>query len=123
MSVPRIQSLPLLRREDIGAGYHVLTFAAAEPLHAGAGQFAMVRGEGWGQAPLLPRPMSLLRAGKEPAILLKVVGEGTRRMAQAAVGERYTFHAPLGRRWQPAAGAAAAVGGGRGGGGAAAVPG
>ena len=64
----------------------------------------MLRAQDWGNAPFLPRPMSLLAAGSEPAILLKVVGEGTRRMAQATVGQRYTWHAPLGHRWQPPVG-------------------
>jgi dihydroorotate dehydrogenase electron transfer subunit len=97
---PRFVTLPLARREELEAGYHLLWFAADEPIAAEPGQFAMVRGEGWGQAPLLPRPMSLLGGGREPSILIKVVGEGTQRMAHDAVGERYALLLPLGRPWR-----------------------
>jgi dihydroorotate dehydrogenase electron transfer subunit len=96
----RFVTLPLARREELEAGYHVLWFAADVAFAAAPGQFAMVRGEGWGQAPLLPRPMSLLGGGREPSILIKVVGEGTERMARAVPGERYALLAPLGRPWR-----------------------
>jgi dihydroorotate dehydrogenase electron transfer subunit len=59
----------------------------------------MVRSETWGDAPLLPRPMSLLTAGERPSILIKVVGEGTRRMAYSSSGESFDLLAPLGRPW------------------------
>jgi len=99
---PRRNSRLLLHRRDaIGAAYHVLTFEAEEPVAARAGQFAMVRGAAWGQAPLLPRPMSLLTAGDRPSILVKVVGEGTRRLAHASSGEPFDLLAPLGLPWHP----------------------
>ncbi len=91
----------LHQRDAIGAAYHVLTFEAEEPVTARAGQFAMVRGAAWGQAPLLPRPMSLLTAGDRPSILVKVVGEGTRRLAHASSGEPFDLLAPLGLPWRP----------------------
>lgn len=91
--------VPLLRRDSIGASHHVLTFDFEEPLVASPGQFAMVRGASWGEAPFLPRPMSILEAGRRPSILVKVVGEGTRRLASAEPGEPFTFHGPLGRGW------------------------
>ena len=100
-AVRQIFTLPLQRRDSIGAAYHVLTFETAEPLGAEAGQFAMVRGATWGQAPLLPRPMSLLTAGDRPSILIKVVGEGTRRMAHASTGEPFDLLMPLGKPWSP----------------------
>src|SRR4051794_36365337 len=59
----------------------------------------MVRSAAWGQAPLLPRPMSLLTSGDRPSILIKVVGEGTRRMAHASSGEPFSLLAPLGKPW------------------------
>jgi dihydroorotate dehydrogenase electron transfer subunit len=77
----------------------VLTFDAEVPLSAAAGQFAMVRSATWGEAPLLPRPMSLLTAGARPSILIKVIGEGTRRMAHASPGEPFHVLAPLGKPW------------------------
>ncbi len=92
---------PLWRRDSIGDSHHVLTFDFETPLHAEAGQFAMVRGAEWGESPFLPRPMSLLTAGRRPSILVKVVGEGSRRLAAAAPGELFTVHAPLGRAWGP----------------------
>src|SRR6185295_17261099 len=79
--------------------YHVLTFDADEEIIAYPGQFAMVRGAAWGQAPLLPRPMSLLEPGRRPSILIKIVGEGSRRLAHASSGEPFDLLIPLGNRW------------------------
>lgn len=97
----KLWTLRLHRRDSIGEAYHVLTFETAEPMPARSGQFAMVRGAAWGEAPLLPRPMSLLTAGERPSILIKVVGEGTARMAHASSGEPFHLLAPLGRPWSP----------------------
>src|SRR5262249_2656327 len=96
----RLLTLPLLRRESIGDSYHVLTFDAKEPIPAEPGQFVMVRGAEWGDAPLLPRPMSYLSAGSTPSILIKVLGEGTIRMARAEPGEPFALLGPLGRPWR-----------------------
>ncbi|HVY48424.1 MAG TPA: hypothetical protein VHB21_21195, partial [Minicystis sp.] len=93
----------LHRRDAIGSLYHVLTFEPEAPIEGAAGQFAMVRSATWGDAPLLPRPMSLLTAGERPSILIKVVGEGTRRMAHASSGEEFHLLAPLGNTWGPLA--------------------
>lgn len=101
MTGRRLWTLPLHRRDSIGHAYHVLTFETREPLAAAAGQFAMVRGATWGEAPLLPRPMSLLSGGERPSILIKVVGEGTTRMAHASSGEPFELLAPLGKPWSP----------------------
>jgi dihydroorotate dehydrogenase electron transfer subunit len=90
---------PLLRRESIGPLYHVLSFETGQEIVAHPGQFAMVRGAAWGQAPLLSRPMSLVQAGTRVTILVKAVGEGTRRMAVAAPGELFDLLVPLGNRW------------------------
>jgi dihydroorotate dehydrogenase electron transfer subunit len=93
-------TLPLLRRESMGGLYHVLTFDDPEGSLAEAGQFVMVRGAEWGDAPLLPRPMSYLTAGTTPSVLIKVIGEGTLRMGRAEPGEPYTLLGPLGRPWR-----------------------
>jgi dihydroorotate dehydrogenase electron transfer subunit len=90
---------PLLSRESIGDAYHILTFDVPEGIDAKPGQFCMVRGADWGSAPLLPRPMSYLSTGQAPSILIKVFGEGTRRMAQAESGELFTLLGPLGNTW------------------------
>jgi dihydroorotate dehydrogenase electron transfer subunit len=111
----RLARLLLHRRDSIGAAYHVLEFLASAPVTMGAappsprsglltarpGQFAMVRSAAWGQAPLLPRPMSLLTAGDRPSILVKVVGEGTRRLAHASSGEPFDLLLPLGLPFGP----------------------
>ncbi|MEZ4310227.1 MAG: hypothetical protein R3F14_19470 [Polyangiaceae bacterium] len=96
-----LHRVELYRRDSIGSAYHVLTFESETAIEVGAGQFAMVRSEAWGAAPLLPRPMSLLTGGHRPSILIKVVGEGTRRMAVSSSGEPYLLLAPLGRTWAP----------------------
>lgn len=97
----QLARLRLQRRDSIGLAYHVLTFETDTPIAARAGQFAMVRSATWGRAPLLPRPMSLLTAGDRPSILIKVVGEGTQRMAHASSGEPFDLLLPLGLPWRP----------------------
>ncbi|MGE0327529.1 MAG: dihydroorotate dehydrogenase electron transfer subunit [Polyangiaceae bacterium] len=97
---PRRQvTAPLLRRDSMGNAYHVLTFDLPEGMDALPGQFAMVRGAEWGDAPLLPRPMSFLTSGNRPSILIKVFGEGTIRMARAVPGEPFEILGPLGNTW------------------------
>ena len=63
------------------------------------GQFYMLRGD-WGADPLLARPLSVL--GEDPDrnalhFLLKVVGEGTRRLFDLEPGEKVLGLGPLGR--------------------------
>ena len=94
-------TVPLARRDVLGPEYHVLTFGVHGGLGAAPGQFVMVRGAGWGNSPLLARPMSVLSAGDEPSILIRVVGEGTRRMASAMPGDLFTLLGPLGVGWHP----------------------
>jgi len=89
----------LSSREDLGHGYYVLGFALSAPVAAQAGQFAMLRPAAWGAAPLLPRPMSLLQGGSEPQVLVKAVGEGTRRIVEQPLGASFTLLGPLGRPW------------------------
>ncbi|MFP6684866.1 MAG: hypothetical protein VB934_09140 [Polyangiaceae bacterium] len=101
VSTRAMHTLPLAQRDDLGNGYHVLWFDSEVPVAASAGQFTMVRASNWGEAPLLPRPMSLLSGGRRPSMLIKVVGEGTRRMAQDPMGQAYNLLAPLGHPWTP----------------------
>jgi dihydroorotate dehydrogenase electron transfer subunit len=101
LTPPRLERVSLLRRDSIGHAYHVLTFEHGAPLVARPGQFAMVRSAAWGQAPLLPRPMSVLDGGERPSILVKVVGDGTRRLAHASSGEPFDLLAPLGVPFGP----------------------
>lgn len=97
---PRAAVATLERREDLGSGYHRLVFRSDQPVEGRAGHFGMIRSEAWGHAPLLPRPMSLLSVGERPSMLIKAVGDGTRRMAMAPLGERFALLAPLGTPWR-----------------------
>jgi dihydroorotate dehydrogenase electron transfer subunit len=87
---------------ELSAGTFVLRLAGCAPLdHARAGQFVMVRGE-WGRDPLLPRAMSVMRAGGGRAeLLIKVVGRGTRLLGRARRNDRVTVLGPLGRAFPP----------------------
>jgi len=93
-------TVPLLRRESIGESYHVLWFDMPEGAPAKPGQFTMIRGQEWGDAPLLPRPMSYLSGGTTPSMLVKVQGEGTIRMGRAEPGEPFMLLGPLGNGWR-----------------------
>lgn len=95
----RAITVPLLRCEPLGGAYYLLSFEVRGGLVARPGQFVMLRGADWSEAPLLPRPMSLLSAGPEPAVLLKAVGAGTRRMASAQPGDQFLLVGALGRAW------------------------
>jgi dihydroorotate dehydrogenase electron transfer subunit len=62
------------------------------------GQFYMLRGN-WGADPLLPRPMSILEedvVAGTVSFLIKVVGDGSRRLAEAHPGDPITGLGPLG---------------------------
>lgn len=96
----RLVTVPLLRRESIGDSYHVLWFDFPEGTPARPGQFTMIRGGEWGDAPLLPRPMSYLSGGQTPSMLVKVQGEGTVRMGRAEPGEPFAILGPLGVGWR-----------------------
>src|SRR5262249_40132548 len=96
----RLATLPLLRRDSTAGVHRVLRFEDREGGAALPGQFTMVRGAEWGDAPLLPRPMSYLSGGNTPSILIKVIGEGTLRMGRAEPGEPFTLLGPLGQPWR-----------------------
>lgn len=97
----QLSTVPLLRRESIGDSYHVLSFDMPQGTPAEPGQFLMIRGGEWGDAPLLPRPMSYLSGGQTPSVLVKVLGEGTIRMGRAEPGEPFALLGPLGKSWRP----------------------
>ena len=68
-----------------------------DPSHPG--QFYMLRGD-WGADPLLGRPLSVLGEDRKRGVLrflLKIVGEGTRRLHAVRSGERVYGLGPLGR--------------------------
>lgn len=91
----RILSLHVVHRKALAGGYAVLRLGG-EPIEAEPGQFVMVRGD-WGFSPFLPRPFSLaLVEGSELTLLVKSVGEGSRRLAAVQRGDTLTLHGPLG---------------------------
>jgi dihydroorotate dehydrogenase electron transfer subunit len=96
----------------MGAGYAIVVLDDPAAPPARPGQFVMVHGA-WGNAPLLPRPMSILAAGPRLELLVKVVGEGTRRLCEARPGEAVDVLGPLGTVFEdPAAGTRAVLIGG-----------
>jgi len=88
---------------DLGAGYRLLRLVAPEVAsHARAGQFLMLGLPGTDD-PLLPRPFAFFdvdRDAGEVSVLCKVVGRGTRILAELPPGERLRLTGPLGRGWR-----------------------
>jgi len=76
---------------------HVLVrFAGDRPIEGRPGQFVMVRGE-WGFHPVLARAFSLVEAGEQGAILVRVVGEGTALLDGLRPGDSLAVLGPQGR--------------------------
>lgn len=67
-------------------GYALIWFKGDKGLCGYPGQFVMVRGD-WGNDPILGRAFSLLGSGDEEAILVRIVGAGTRRLAELKPGD------------------------------------
>ncbi len=90
----------VVHRENVGGGYYRLRLRMAPPFVARPGQFAMVKVSD-GLDPLLRRPFSIHRVAAadtgEFEVLFRVVGSGTRRLAQLRVGEGVEVLGPLGR--------------------------
>jgi len=112
-----IHRLTVDRVEDAGGGCVRLATAPADVEHPRPAQFYMLRGESWGQDPLLARPFSIARVresaeGLSLEFLLKVVGRGTQLLAQARPGDGLLALGPLGRPFEPPPGPAWMVAGG-----------
>ncbi len=88
---------------DLGAEYHLLRLAAPEAAsHARAGQFLML-GLLDRVDPLLPRPFAFFdidRDAGEISVLCRIVGRGTRILAELPPGEKLRLTGPLGRGWR-----------------------
>jgi len=97
----------------LGAGYALVVLDDPAAPAARPGQFVMIHGA-WGTAPLLPRPMSILAPGPRLELLVKVVGEGTRRLCESRPGEAVDVLGPLGTAFEdpPEGTRAVLVGGG-----------
>ena len=93
----------ILRRERLAYDLYRLTIQA--PDIAGAarpGQFVMIRA-GQGYDPLLRRPFSIhqVAAGSSLQILFKVVGKGTKMLADMERGQSLDLVGPLGQGFTP----------------------
>jgi dihydroorotate dehydrogenase electron transfer subunit len=82
--------------ERHGSDCVLLRFAGDRPIEGAPGQFAMVRGD-WGTDPILPRAFSLVEVGDTGAILVRVVGAGTKRLFEMRVGDSLAVLGPSGR--------------------------
>ncbi len=97
-----VEQAEILSHDAYEGAQHVLRVHAPRAARAARpGSFAHVRCD-----PALPmrRPLSLMRADAEAGwleLLYKVVGEGTRRLAQRRPGERLDLMAPIGTPFQP----------------------
>lgn len=78
------------------AEYVFLRFEGLRPIKGIPGQFVMVRGE-WGVDPILPRAFSLVEAGDKAAILVRIVGKGTKRLGEMRPGDALSVLGPKGR--------------------------
>lgn len=75
------------------------------------GQFCMLRG--WGDYPLLSRPISIFDCDAEGiSFLYKVVGEGTEILSRLKAGDEIEVQGPYGNGFPLVAGKVALVGGG-----------
>lgn len=64
-----------------------------------AGRFFMLR-RADGVGPLIPRPFSLFKQeGEQLEFLIKIIGSGTRALAECALGRDLTLIGPLGNGW------------------------
>ena len=81
-------------------GYSLLHFAGERPVTGKPGQFVMVRGD-WGTDPMLPRAFSLVETGEKGAILVRVVGKGTRKLSSMRPGDELGVLGPAGRGFSP----------------------
>jgi dihydroorotate dehydrogenase electron transfer subunit len=92
----------VIRCLPCGADAVVLTIRLDEDLPpVRASRFFMLRRED-GSSPAIPRPFSLYRqAGRDLEFLIKVMGQGTRALADAPIGAPVRAIGPLGNGWPP----------------------
>ncbi len=94
----RDQIVVIIGNEAIGRDCRLLTFHCPEIAHANPGQFLMVRVVDRTSDPLLRRPISIMDVTNDGriALLYKVVGRGTRILADKIPGDRIAVFGPLG---------------------------
>ena len=92
------QEISIERIQFIAKDIHLIRFSsAAIAAEARPGQFVMVRPTKFSE-PLLPRPFSIHRLqGDQVELLFKVVGQGTKQLADLKKGDFIEVRGPLGR--------------------------
>lgn len=89
------QRTTITQIERPAPGFALLRFAGQPEIQGEPGQFVMVRGA-WGNDPILARAFSLVEVGVHGAILVRVVGRGTRRLADMRPGDSIDVLGPAG---------------------------
>jgi dihydroorotate dehydrogenase electron transfer subunit len=101
----------VISQRKIGEDFFLLEIEAS--CTARMGQFCMLRG--WGEEPLLSRPLSVFDStGKSLSFLYRCAGRGTRLLSSLEAGDGVQVLGPLGRGFGAAEGRIALVGGGAG---------
>jgi dihydroorotate dehydrogenase electron transfer subunit len=92
------QEIPIQSTKFLGSDIYLLTFSSpAIASQAQPGQFLMVRPTRFSE-PLLPRPFSIHRLkGNRVELLIKIVGQGTRLLAELKKGDLLEVRGPLGQ--------------------------
>jgi len=92
------QELPIQHIKTIAADIYLLRFTSGPiAVQSRPGQFVMVRPPKFSE-PLLPRPFSIHRVqGDQVELLFKVVGQGTRQLADLKKGDLLEVRGPLGQ--------------------------
>ncbi|MCK9461253.1 MAG: dihydroorotate dehydrogenase electron transfer subunit [Proteobacteria bacterium] len=85
----------IVENVEVATGTALLRFRGERPVAGRPGQFVMVRGA-WGAHPVLGRAFSLVEVGAVGAVLVRAVGDGTRRLCALAPGDRLSVLGPLG---------------------------
>jgi dihydroorotate dehydrogenase electron transfer subunit len=93
------ENVTVSRIEELSPDNYRITLIAPQIAAAGKpGQFVMVRA-GYGKDPLLRRPFSIhqVTSGGQLQLYFRVVGRGTKIIAQVKEGDRLNVFGPLGR--------------------------
>jgi dihydroorotate dehydrogenase electron transfer subunit len=90
----------IVENVEAAPGYALLRFRGPRPVAGRPGQFVMVRGA-WGAHPVLGRAFSLVETGAVAAVLVRAVGDGTRRLVALGPGDPLSVLGPLGHGYAP----------------------
>ena len=113
--MPAYELVEVIKQRPLGPDLRLLRLVAPDTAPAArAGQFVMLR-PAPGRDPLLARPFSVHQVAEDELHLLyRVVGRGTRLLAQARPGQELELWGPLGRGFQLEPGRPLLVAGGLG---------